>query len=62
MAGNQQVNAEPVDAPLLMANRTVIIDADLTNEQARASLLVLGLQERKQVGIDLVRINSAHPM
>jgi hypothetical protein len=45
-----------------MANRTVIIDADLTNEQARASLLVLGLQERKQVGIDLVRINSAHPM
>jgi hypothetical protein len=43
-----------------MPSRVVIISADLTNEHARASLLALGLQEREQVGIDLVRMNSAH--
>jgi hypothetical protein len=38
----------------------VILGAALTNEHARTRLLGLDLQEREQVGIDLVRINGAH--
>jgi hypothetical protein len=36
------------------------IGAALTNEHAPTSLIALGPQEREQVGIDPVRMSSAH--
>jgi hypothetical protein len=53
-------SAVSLPLPSCLSKISLVIGADVTNEHARASLLALALQEREQVGIDLVRINSAH--